>query len=172
MPSIDAAVTIWLLATGALLGIVFLTVWRSTTIRHRRHALALALIGEIVAILRTVETHSVVEELTKAAHAEMAELPGLGGLDLPRFSAYEANASKLDLLGGSLVRQIAYFYARIGVLAGELRALAGPVVSQERRKAAAEKVLPEVEDALRVGDEILKGLRRNLSCTLYEVPRS
>jgi hypothetical protein len=158
MPSFDDS--IWLLVIGAVLGIVLLIIWRITTIRHQRQALALALVGEIVAILRTVETHCVIEELAQATHAELADLSDLDGFNLPRFSAYEGNASKLDLLGGSLVRQIAYFYARVGVLAGELRALAGPVLSQERRKAAAEKVLPEVEDAVRVGDEILRGLRR------------
>jgi hypothetical protein len=160
MPSVGDSVTIWLLAIGGFLGVVLLTIWRSRMMRQRRRALALALIGEIVAILRTVETHSVIDELAQAAHAEAAELSKLEGFSLPRFSTYEANANKLDLLSGSLVRQIAYFYARMGVLADELKALVRPVITPERRKTGAKNLLPEIEDALSVGDEILRGLRR------------
>jgi hypothetical protein len=158
MPFVDDLM--WLWAIGAALGIVLLIIWHMRTIRQQRRALALALIGEIAAMLRTLEIHSVVDELEHAAHAETVELPRLAGFNLPRFNAYEANANKLDLLDGSLVRQIAYFYGRIGVLPGELGALAGPLISQERRQAAAKKALPELDDALRVGDEILRGLRR------------
>jgi len=134
---------------------------------HRREIrnLASAFVGEIAAILHLIETHDVVSMLEKALDASdrVAAVPNL---TLPPFTIYTVDAARLDELPFPAPRKIAYFYAQIASIADDLARLAAEPVREGAaggRLARIRCVLAELNDALALGDDILRDLRPLLS---------
>jgi len=134
---------------------------------HRREIrnLASAFVGEIAAILHLIETHDVVSMLEKALDASdrVAAVPNL---TLPPFTIYTVDAARLDQLPFPAPRKIAYFYAQIASIQDDLARLAAEPVpdgADEDRRGRIRCVLAELNDALALGDDILRDLRRLLS---------
>src|SRR3974377_982451 len=88
-----------------------------------RRGLASALIGEIAAVIDSMERFEEVRRLEEMRTGAEENLGQLDAFILPRFSVYESNASRLDLFDAPLQRQIVYFFTCAGSLTGHLRAL-------------------------------------------------
>jgi hypothetical protein len=146
---------------------VSLSNWSLHNVTHRREIrnLASAFVGEIAAILHLIETHDVVSMLEKALDASdrVAAVPNL---TLPPFTIYTVDAARLDKLPFPTPRKIAYFYAQIASVHDDLAHLAAePVLdgAAEGRRGRIQSALAELNDALALGDDILRDLRRLLS---------
>jgi hypothetical protein len=146
---------------------VSLSNWSLHRLTHRREIrnLASAFVGEIAAILHLIETHDVVSMLEKALDASdrAAALPNL---TLPPFTIYTVDAARLDELPFPAPRKIAYFYAQIASIQDDLARLAAQPVPEgpaEGRRGQIRCVLTELNDALALGDDILRDLRPLLS---------
>ena len=141
--------------------------WSLHDLTHRREIrrVASAFVGEIAAILHLIETHDVVAIVEKALDAPggPAALPSL---TLPAFTIYTADAARLDELPLPVPRKIAYFYAQIGSIRDDLTRL-GTEPAPERpagdRTGRIRRVLTELNDAVTLGDDILRELRPLLS---------
>lgn len=81
---------------------------------------------------------------------------------MPPFTIYTADAAKLDELPLPTPRKIAYFYAHIASIRDDLARLATEP-DPGRRTERIRRVLAELNDALALGDEILRELRQLLS---------
>ena len=146
---------------------VSLSNWSLHSLTHRREIrnLASAFVGEIAAILHLIETHDLVSILEKALDASDSE-GALPTLMLPPFTIYKADAARLDDLPFPAPRKIAYFYAQIASIRDDLTLLAtqaGPKCSAGSRTKRIRCVLTELNDALALGDDILRELRPLLS---------
>ena len=146
---------------------VSLSNWSLHSLTHRREIrnLASAFVGEIAAILHLIETHDVVAMLERVLDASdrAAALPNL---TLPPFTIYTVDAARLDELPFPAPRKIAYFYAQIASIADDLARLAAQPVREGAagsRLARIRCVLAELNDALALGDDILRDLRPLLS---------
>jgi hypothetical protein len=144
---------------------VSLSNWSLHSLTHRREirSIASAFVGEIAAILHLIETHDVVSMLEKALDASAVALPNL---TLPAFTIYTADAARLDELPLPVPRKIAYFYAQIASIRDDLTRLATEPVSESSVGSRTERirsVLTELNDALALGDDILRELRPLLS---------
>ena len=146
---------------------VSLSSWSLHNLTHRREIrnLASAFVGEIAAILHLIETHDVVSMLEKALDASdrVAAVPNL---TLPPFTIYTVDAARLDQLPFPAPRKIAYFYAQIASIQNDLARLAAesvPKGAAEGRRGRIRCVLAELNDALALGDDILRELRPLLS---------
>ena len=146
---------------------VSLSNWSLHSLAHRREIrnLASAFVGEIAAILHLIETHDVVSMLEKALDASdrAAALPSL---TLPPFTIYTVDAGRLDQLPFPAPRKIAYFYAQIASIQDDLARLAAEPVPEGvagGRRGRIQCVLAELNDALALGDDILRDLRPLLS---------
>jgi hypothetical protein len=141
--------------------------WSLHSLTHRREirSIASAFVGEIAAILHLIETHDVVSMLEKALdHSDSAV--SLPNLTLPPFTIYTSDAAKLDELPLPAPRMIAYFYAQIASIPDDLTRLAAERVSEGSAGSKTERirhVLTELNDALALGDDILRELRQLLS---------
>ena len=141
--------------------------WSLHNFTHRREirSVASAFVGEIAAILHLIETHDVVSMLEKALDASDG-LVSLPNLTLPPFTIYTADAAKLGELPLAAPREIAYFYAQIASMQDDLTRLAkepfleGPAGGKTER---IRRVLNELNEALCLGDNILRELRQILS---------
>ncbi|MFZ5791913.1 MAG: hypothetical protein ACOY3L_14570 [Pseudomonadota bacterium] len=134
--------------------------WHGLVHRQERRSLASAFVGEIVAVLRAIEEHDVLNALEQALRAGAA-LP-LPRLTLPHLAIYEADAGKLDRLPAPLPRQIAYFYTRILSLQSDLAELGAEPASgaaAEHRSERIRHMLSELREALDLADDILRELR-------------
>jgi len=146
---------------------VSLSNWSLHSLTHRREirSIASAFVGEIAAILHLIETHDVVSMLEKALEAsDNAVAPP--NLTLPPFTIYTADAARLDQLPLPAPRKIAYFYAQIASIRDDLTRLATEPVSESSVGSRTERirsVLTELNDALTLGDDILRELRPLLS---------
>ena len=134
---------------------------------HRREIrrVASAFVGEVAAILHLIETHDVVAMVEKALDASSGS-EALPNLALPAFTIYTADAARLDELPLPVPRKIAYFYAQIASIRDDLTQLATEPVSEssvDRRTERIRRVLTELNDALTLGDDILRELRPLLS---------
>ena len=146
---------------------VSLSNWSLHSLTHRRQIrnLASAFVGEIAAILHLIETHDVVSMLERALVASDSAV-ALPSLTLPPFTIYTADAARLGELPLPAPRKIAYFYAQIASIQDDLTRLArepssgGPAVGRTER---IRRVLTELNDALYLGDDILRELRQILS---------
>jgi hypothetical protein len=139
-----------------------LSKWSLHSLTHRREIrnLASAFVGEIAAILHLIETHDVVSILEKALDA-----PDSGGvlptLTLPPFTIYTVNAARLDELPFPAPRKIAYFYAQIASIRDDLTRVATEPVTESSADSRTKRircVLTELNDALALGDDILREL--------------
>lgn len=139
--------------------------WHSLTHRREIRNLASAFVGEIAAVLHLIETHDVVSMLERALDApdRAAALPNL---TLPPFTIYTVDAARLDELPFPAPRKIAYFYAQIASIQDDLARLAAEPVPEGPaggRLGRIRSVLTELNDALALGDDILRELRPLLS---------
>ena len=134
--------------------------WSLHSFTHRREIrnLAAAFVGEIAAVLHLIETHDVVSILEKALDDSDSTV-ALPNLTLPPFTIYTADAARLDELPFPAPRKIAYFYAQIASLATE----PVPEGAAGSRTERIRCVLTELNDALALGDDILRELRPLLS---------
>jgi hypothetical protein len=137
--------------------------WSLHGLIHRREirSIASAFVGEIAAILHLIKTHDVVSMLEKALDVSDSSV-ALPTLTLPAFTIYTADAAKLDELPLSTPRKIAYFYADIASIQDDLARLAREP-DPGRRTERIRRVLTELNDALALGDDILRELRLLLS---------
>jgi len=95
----------------------------------------------------------------------------LPNLTLPAFTIYTADAAKLDKLPLPAPRKIAYFYLQIASVQNDLTRLATePLLegSDGSRSERIRRVLTELNDALTLGDDILRELRPLLSAKHQE----
>jgi hypothetical protein len=141
--------------------------WSLHSLTHRREirSLASAFVGEIAAILHLIETHDVVSMLEKALDASDSAV-ALPKLTLPPFTIYTADAAKLDELPLPAPRKIAYFYAQIASIQDDLTRFATEPMSEGLAGGRTERircVLTELNNALALGDDILRELRPLLS---------
>jgi hypothetical protein len=141
--------------------------WSLHGLTHRREcqSIASAFVGEIAAILHLVETHDVASMLESALDAPDGTV-ALPNLTLPPFTIYTADAGRLDELPLPAPRMIAYFYAQIASIQHDLtRHGAEPVWegSVSTRIERIRHVLTELNDALALGEDILRELRPLLS---------
>jgi hypothetical protein len=146
---------------------VSLSNWSLHSLTHRREIrnLASAFVGEIAAILHLIETHDLVSILEKALDASDSGV-ALPTLMLPPFTIYTVDAARLDDLPFPAPRKIAYFYAQIASIRDDLTLLATepvPKCSADSRTKRIRCVLTELNDALALGDDILRELRPLLS---------
>jgi hypothetical protein len=138
-----------------------LSSWSFYGLTHRREvqSLASAFIGEVAAILRLIETHDVVAALERAS-ADANGARALPSLQMPPFTIYTSDAAALDKLPLPVPRQIAYFYAQIASFQNDFTALAAEVGQGGSDHAGeARRLLSELEEALALGNDILRSLR-------------
>jgi hypothetical protein len=129
-----------------------------------RRGLAAALIGEIAAIIDDMEGFEEVRKLEGMEIGAEEHLDELGAFTLPKFAVYESNADRLDLFDAATQRQIAYFFARAGSLAGHLHALAlTRTESRELWKQHAIDAQREINLLSELGDDLLRDLRKLVS---------
>src|SRR6266853_116233 len=129
-----------------------------------RRGLASALIGEITAVIDSMERFEEVRKLEDMAIGAEENLDELGAFTLPAFSVYASNADRLDLFDASVQRQIAYFFTSAGSLAGHLHALASTKKeSKELCKQHAIDAQKEINGLSELGDDLLRDLRKLVS---------
>lgn len=122
--------------------------------RERRLAashLAEALIGEISAVLESIETQRLIDLLEKTKD-DRSTIDALHSFALPRFIAFEANAARLDRLPGSIERTVINLFDRWSALKAEVNGAIGPAGDPKR-------VLGEINESLKLADEVLLALR-------------
>jgi hypothetical protein len=129
-----------------------------------RRGLASALIGEIAAVIDSMERFEEVRRLEEMQTGAEENLCELDAFTLPRFSVYESNANRLDLFDASLQRQIAYFFTCAGGLTGHLHALASTKKeATELCKMHAIDAQKEINGLSELGDDLLRDLRKLVS---------
>ena len=129
-----------------------------------RRGLASALIGEVAAVIDSIERFEEVRKLEDMEIGAEENLHELGAFTLPRFSVYESNADRLDLFDTAVQRQIAYFFTSAGSLAGHLHALASTKMeSMELCKQHAIDAQKEINGLLELSDDLLRDLRKLVS---------
>jgi hypothetical protein len=125
----------------------------------RRRSLASGFIGEIVAVLRALETRDVVAQLGRLAVKEGDRKQSAYGLELPPCVVYQANIRRLIWFRSPLPREIVYFYTKMAGVAEELRALAGPAVPTDTRVEFVRSVMVDIGEVFELGDALLRRLR-------------
>ena len=129
-----------------------------------RRGLASALIGEIAAVIEGMEGFEEIRKLEDMEIGADQHLDELRAFALPKFSVYESNADRLDLFDAAIQRQIAYFFARAGSLAGHLHALA--LTKKESTKVCKQHAIDaqkEINGLSELGDDLLRDLRKLVS---------
>lgn len=150
--------TFVLLAAGAFAGgLLFgLLAWGLCAFsrQRRRRNLAFALTGEVAGILRLIETSGWEAWLREAAEGRQAKprKHETCSFFIPKPVIFEANALSLNLLSPSMAREIAQFHALLGGVSGNASAIAS-----DTKRAAT--VLAQLEEALSLADDILRGLK-------------
>jgi hypothetical protein len=139
------------------LAVVFWMSWRNR--RCAAQKLAAALIGEIAAVIESIDVRQLVLALDHDLAEPSAEV-ALRKFSLPRFTIYEATAAKLDRLGVPLQRQISFLFDRWAALPCEVAALGeqGQHITEERR-TFIERVRDEMNQSLKLADDVLLALR-------------
>ena len=129
-----------------------------------RRGLASALIGEIAAVIDSMEGFEEVRKLEDMEFGAKEHLDELAAFTLPKFSVYESNADRLDFFDAALQRKIAYFFTRAGGLAGHLHALASAKnESKELCKQHAIDAQKEINGLSELADDLLRDLRKLVS---------
>ncbi|WP_162918783.1 hypothetical protein [Taklimakanibacter deserti] len=126
--------------------------------RRRRRNLAFALAGEVTGILRFIETGGWEAYLRETAEGRPARRrqPATCSFFVPKPVIFEANALSLGVLGPSMAREIAQFHALLGGVSGNSSSIAS-----DAKKAGM--ALIQLEEALSLADDILRGLKPMLS---------
>ena len=129
-----------------------------------RRGLASALIGEIAAVIDSMEGFEEIRKLEDMKFGAEEHLDELAAFTLPKFSVYESNADRLDFFDAALQRKIAYFFTRAGGLAGHLHALASMKdESKELCKQHAIDAQKEINCLSELADDLLRDLRKLVS---------
>jgi hypothetical protein len=129
-----------------------------------RRGLASALIGEIAAVIDSMEGFEEVRKLEDMEFGAEEHLDELAAFTLPKLSFYESNADRLDFFDAALQRKIVYFFTRAGGLAGHLRALASTKnESKELCKQHAIDAQKEINGLSELADDLLRDLRKLVS---------
>ncbi|MBR1121568.1 hypothetical protein JQ628_08605 [Bradyrhizobium lablabi] len=129
-----------------------------------RRGLSSALIGEIAAVIDSMEGFEEVRKLEDMEFEAEEHLDELTAFTLPKFSVYESNADRLDFFDAALQRKIAYFFTRAGGLAGHLHALASTKnESRELCKQHAIDAQKEINCLSELADDLLRDLRKLVS---------
>jgi hypothetical protein len=129
-----------------------------------RRGLASALIGEIAAVIDSMEGFEEVRKLEDMEFGAEERLDELVAFTLPKFSVYESNADRLDYFDAALQRKIAYFFTRAAGLAGHLHALASTKnESKELCKQHAIDAQKEINGLSELADDLLRDLRKLVS---------
>ena len=127
---------------------------------RQRRSLASGFIGEIVAVLRAIETHDVVAQLERLVAKEGDAKQSAHGWALPPFVVYHANIRRLFRFRSPLPRDIVYFYTKLAGVVEELRALAmPPVAATDSRAEFVRSVIVDIGEAFELGDALLRHLR-------------
>ena len=129
-----------------------------------RRGLASALIGEIAAVIDSIEGFEEVRKLEDMEFGAEEHLDELAAFTLPKFSVYESNADRLDFFDAAIQRKIAYFFTRAGGLAGHLHALASTKNElKELCKQHAIDAQREINSLSELADDLLRDLRKLVS---------
>ena len=129
-----------------------------------RRGLASALIGEIAAVIDSMEGFEEIRKLEDMKFGAEEHLDELAAFTLPKFSVYESNADRLDFFDAALQRKIAYFFTRAGGVAGHLHALASTKYeSKELCKQHAIDAQKEINCLSELADDLLRDLRKLVS---------
>jgi hypothetical protein len=128
---------------------------------RQQRSLAAAFVGEIAAILRSIDEHPLSQALSDQTHAieqTNGSRPRFGIPALPKFTIYEANVQKIAEFDGKTARELAYFYTCLATLSERLRSLASQI-DLDDRKRYIQLVNSDAECVLEAGDQVLRRLR-------------
>lgn len=149
---------------GAVLAILSGSAWVVLVQRQRRRNLASALVGEIAAVLRSIELRDLLATLDHPDSSEAPQSCPIAGVVPDHFVVYEQNASKLDRFAAPLPRKIAYFFDRLAGLGHEFDALSRRSSSASLDHQQQKRLLcDDLREVLSLGDDILITLRPTIS---------
>jgi hypothetical protein len=146
-------------------GVLFLLVfkWFDSNRKQKIKNIASAFVGEIVAILHTIELHSIENKLKQAA-IRPTDILSLENFTFPRFLIYEAEVNRLDAFEAPLPRKITSFYTSLQSLQDDIRQLGYKTPSElPQEESLVQSLLMELQEDLNLADSILKDLRSILS---------
>jgi hypothetical protein len=156
--SVVLAFVVGILA-GAAIGIPAWGVASARFGHSRGRDLASVFVGEIAALLRSIEVHEVLMRLEKLA-GEQAEAEDAPELALPPFLIYRSNIRRLRCFRSALAREIVAFYTSLAEVGEELRVLAAPSRGPPKsRVEAARSAVKQLQETLELGDAVLRDLR-------------
>ena len=140
--------------TGMMLIIVLVLGLYWHFLSGRRRALASAFVGEIVGILRVIETERIEPQLHEMGGKRRSGRVNARKVvtPFPEPVIFEANANRLDLFKPSVARKITHVYT---LLAGVKEGL--PLVASDTEQATA--ILTQLQEALGMANDVLRNLR-------------
>jgi hypothetical protein len=135
----------------------------SARARNRRN-LASAFVGEIVAVMETVEEYPEIKRLRRFQPGAQDTPPDFSNLQLPTLTVYETNIGHLALFDAPLPRELTYFYTRLMALPIRLRMLKSPESSStEDIKERVRDAMADVAQTMSLGENLLRSFRRFVS---------
>lgn len=132
---------------------------------RRQRSLAAAFVGEIAAILRSMEKCPISRDVDDASHGSTLLKEETGHVDipaLPKFTIYETNAKNIADFDKKTARELAYFYTCVSTLSERLRVLSSQIDMVEREHCIRLANL-DAECVLETGDHLLRQLRPFIS---------
>jgi hypothetical protein len=127
--------------------------------RRIRRNVASALVGEIAAVLEAIDARKVVDLFGRAAQLGDDRAGAVVPFDLGPFSAYEANAGRLDIFDAPLPRKIAFLFSGFHDLAHESVEFQSPRLVPEVRRERAARLARVGAELLELADDVLRSLR-------------
>jgi hypothetical protein len=137
-----------------------LTAWLMGPSRRQR-SLAAAFIGEIAAILRSIDQRpdsQGIDDPSRGSTLPQVETCRFDMPALPKFTIYEANAKKIADFDKRTARELAYFYTCLSTLSERLRTLSSQIDLADRNRCIR-LVNSDSECVLEAGDQVLRQLR-------------
>ena len=128
---------------------------------RRQRSLAAAFIGEIAAILRSMDARPRsrgVDDPAPGPPSPETETCRFNVPTLPKFTIYEANAKRIVDFDKTTARELAYFYTCLSTLSERLRLLSSQLDFNERERCV-HLVNLDAECVLEAGDQLLRQLR-------------